>query len=138
EAQAERTPKAMGVRFEGQRVTYRDLDRRSNQLAHHLRKLGVGPEVLVGICVERSLEMIVGLLGILKAGGAYVPIDPSYPLARQAFMLQDSQAKVLLTQARLLPRMPSHSAAIMRLDADWHRFAAHLPTNPPPRLADPT
>ncbi|TMI02370.1 MAG: amino acid adenylation domain-containing protein, partial [Betaproteobacteria bacterium] len=137
EAQAERTPQAIAVRFEGQRLTYQELDRRSNQLAHHLRELGVGPEVLVGICVERSLEMVVGLLGILKAGGAYVPIDPSYPAARQAFMLQDSQAKVLLTQAHLLPRMPSHGATTVRLDADWHRLE-RLPTSSPARLADPT
>jgi amino acid adenylation domain-containing protein len=137
EAQAERTPQAIAVRFEGKRLTYQELDRRSNQLAHHLRELGVGPEVLVGICVERSLEMVVGLLGILKAGGAYVPIDPSYPAARQAFMLQDSQAKVLLTQARLLPRLPSHNAPNVCLDTDWHRLA-HLPKGSPPSLADPT
>ena len=137
EAQAERTPQAIAVRFEGQRLTYQELDRRSNQLAHHLRELGTGPEVLVGICVERSLEMVVGLLGILKAGGAYVPIDPSYPAARQAFMLQDSQAKVLLTQARLLPRLPSHNAPTVCLDTDWHRLA-HLPRSSPPGLADPT
>jgi len=137
EAQAERTPRAIAVRFEDQHLTYRDLDRRSNQLAHHLRELGVGPEVLVGICVERSLEMVIGLLGILKAGGAYMPIDPGYPPARQAFMLQDSQAKVLLTQACLLPRLPSHGATTVCLDSDWHRLA-HLPTRSPPGLADPT
>ena len=137
EAQAERTPQAIAVRFEDQHLTYRELDRRSNQLAHHLRKLGVGPEVLVGICVERSLEMVIGLLGILKAGGAYMPIDPGYPPARQAFMLQDSQAKVLLTQACLLPSLPSHGATTVCLDSDWHRLA-HLPTSSPPGLADPT
>jgi amino acid adenylation domain-containing protein len=137
EAQAERTPQAIAVRFEGKRLTYQELDRRSNQLAHHLRELGVGPEALVGLCVERSLEMVVGLLGILKAGGAYVPIDPSYPAARQAFMLQDSQAKVLLTQARLLPRLPSHNTPTVCLDTDWHRLA-QLPKSPPPSLAGPT
>jgi amino acid adenylation domain-containing protein len=137
EAQAERTPQAIAVRFESKRLTYRELDRRSNQLAHHLRNLGVGPEVLVGICVERSPEMVVGLLGILKAGGAYMPIDPSYPAARQAFMFQDSQAKVLLTQARLLPSLPSHSATTVCLDADWHRLA-RLPKSSPPSLAGPT
>ena len=137
EAQVQRTPQAIAVSFEDERLTYQELDRRSNQLARHLRSQGVGPEVLVGICVERSLEMIVGLLGILKAGGAYMPIDPSYPVAHQAFMLEDSQAKVLLTQTPLLPRLPSHSATTVCLDRDWHSFA-HLPTSPPPRLADAT
>jgi amino acid adenylation domain-containing protein len=136
EAQAERTPQAIAVRFEGERLTYQELDRRSNQLAHHLRRLGVGPETLVGICVERSQEMVVGLLGILKAGGAYMPIDPGYPAARQSFMLQDSQAKVLLTQARLLPRLPSHNATTVCLDTDLHGLA-HLPTNSPPSLIGP-
>ena len=83
-------------------MTYRELDRRANQLAHHLRALGVGPDVLVGLCVERSLEMMIGLLGILKAGGAYVPLDPSYPPERLAFMLADSQVPILLaTRATL-------------------------------------
>ena len=77
--QVEKTPDAVAVVFEDQQLTYRELNKRANQLAHYLRKLGVGPEVLVGICVERSLEMVVGLLGILKAGGAYVPLDPEYP-----------------------------------------------------------
>ncbi|TLZ31412.1 MAG: non-ribosomal peptide synthetase, partial [Gammaproteobacteria bacterium] len=137
EAQAERTPQAIAVRFESKQLTYQELDRRANQLAHHLRELGVGPEVLVGLCVERSLEMVVGLLGILKAGGAYLPIDPSYPAARQAFMLQDSQAKVLLTQAPLLARLKSHNVPTVCLDIAGHRLA-RLPTTPPPRLADPT
>ena len=92
EAQVERTPDAIAVVFEDQRLTYRELNQRANQLAHYLRKLGVGPEVLVGICVERSMEMIVGILGILKAGGAYVPLDPSYPDERLVFMLEDSRA----------------------------------------------
>ena len=92
EAQVERTPDAVAVVFEDEQLTYRELDRRANQLAHHLRGLGVGPEVLVGICVERSLEIVVGLLGILKAGGAYVPLDPEYPKDRIAFMLEDGPA----------------------------------------------
>src|SRR5687768_3353575 len=79
EAQVERTPDAVAVVFEGKKLTYQELNCRANQLAHYLRKLAVGPEVRVGLCVERSLEMVVGLLGILKAGGAYVPLDPSYP-----------------------------------------------------------
>lgn len=100
EEQVERTPDGIALVFEDQQLTYRELNRRANQVAHYLRKLGVGPEVLVGICMERSLEMVVGLLGILKAGGAYVPLDPSYPKERLAFMLEDSAPMVLLTQGR--------------------------------------
>ena len=107
-AQAARSPEAVAVVFGEQRLSYAALDARANQLAHHLRGLGVGPEVVVGLCVERSLEMLVGLLGILKAGGAYLPLDPSYPPARLAFMLEDARAPVLLTQAALRERIPEH------------------------------
>ena len=100
-------------------ISYGELDRRSNRLAHHLGKLGVGPEVVVGLCVERSLEMVVGLLGILKAGGAYLPLDPNYPAERLAYMLADARAPVLLTQAGLVDRLPAHDAKVLRLDADW-------------------
>ena len=105
----------------------RELDARANQLAHHLRALGVGPEVVVGLCVERSLEMVVGLIGILKAGGAYLPLDPDYPPERLAFMLADAGAPVLVTQSALLDRLPAHGARIVRLDADAprHRAPAH-------------
>jgi non-ribosomal peptide synthetase component F len=106
EAQVERTPDAIAVVFEGEELTYGELNRRANRLAHYLRRLGVGPEVLVGICVERSLEMVVGLLGILKAGGAYVPLDPEYPRERLEFMLEDAQIPVLLTQQRLMADLP--------------------------------
>ena len=102
EEQAKQTPDATGVNFEGQRLTYRELNTKANQLAHHLQRLGVGPGRLVGICLERSLEMVIGLLGILKAGGAYVPLDPSYPRERLAFMLEDAEISVLLTQERLI------------------------------------
>src|SRR4029077_12003789 len=91
EEQAARTPHAVAVVYEDRQLTYGELNARANQLAHHLIALGVGPEVLVGLCMERSLELIVGLLAILKAGGAYVPLDPSYPQARLAFMLEDTQ-----------------------------------------------
>jgi len=101
EEQVERNPEAVSVIYEDKQLTYRELNERSNQLAHYLRKLGVGPEVLVGICVERSLEMVIGLLGILKAGGAYVPLDPRYPKGRLAYMVKQAQLKVLLTQQRL-------------------------------------
>ena len=101
EEQVKKSPDAIAVVFEDQQLTYGELNRRANQLAHYLRKLGVGPEVLVGICMERSLEMIIGLIGILKAGGAYVPLDPEYPKERLAFMMADAQVAVLLTQGGL-------------------------------------
>jgi surfactin family lipopeptide synthetase A len=101
EEQVERTPDNVAVIFEDQQITYRELNARANQLGHCLQRMGVGAEVLVGICVERSLEMMVGLLGILKAGGAYVPLDPSYPKERLALMVEDSGLKVLLTQEQL-------------------------------------
>ncbi len=118
EAQVAHTPEAVAVVFEDQPLSYQELNQRANQLAHYLRQLGVKPEVLVGICVERSLEMIVGLLAILKAGGAYVPLDPSYPRERLAFMLDDAQVPVLLTQPRLQAVLPKHRAAVVYLDID--------------------
>ena len=104
EAQVARSPEAVAVVFEDERLTYRELNARANQLAHRLRILGVKPEVLVGIYMERSLEMVIGILGILKAGGAYLPLDLAYPKERLAFMLEDSQAPVLLTRQGLLYR----------------------------------
>ena len=98
ENQAEQTPDKIAVVFEEDQLTYGELNRRANQLAHHLSSRGIGPGSLVGICTERSLGMIVGLLGTLKAGGAYVPIDPAYPHSRLAFMLEDTHTPVLLTQ----------------------------------------
>ncbi len=100
EGQVERTPDLVAVQYDGRQLTYQDLNRSANQLAHYLISLGVGPEKLVGICVDRSIEMVVGLLGILKAGGAYVPLDPSYPKERLRFMLDDAQVSILLTQAK--------------------------------------
>ena len=105
-AQVARTPEADAVVFEDERLSYGELDARSSQLAHHLRGLGVGPEVVVGLCIERSLAMLVGLLGILKAGGAYLPLDPDYPPERLAFMLADAGAPVLLTRAALRAHLP--------------------------------
>jgi non-ribosomal peptide synthetase component F len=130
EATAERTPEAVAVVFEGEQLTYGELNARANQLAHYLQALGVKPEVLVGICVERSLEMIIGLLGILKAGGAYVPLEPAYPQERLAFMLEDSSVPVLLTQARLEASVPNYSERIVRLDADWEKIAKMSNENP--------
>ncbi|MDZ8184105.1 MAG: amino acid adenylation domain-containing protein [Nostoc sp. ChiSLP02] len=123
EAQVEKTPDAVAVVFEDQQLTYRELNNRTNQLGHYLQQLGVKPEVLVGICVERSLNMLIGLLGILKAGGAYIPLDPSYPIERLAFILEETQAPVLLTQTSLLGAIPHNEAKIICLDADWHNIA---------------
>ena len=137
EAQVERTPEAVAVVFEDHGLSYRVLNRRANQLAHHLQGLGVGPEVLVGICLERSVEMVVGLLGILKAGGAYVPLDPAYPEERLAFMLEDARLKVLLTQAHLEATLPQTGAPVLCLDRDWGAIANERVENPTSRaLAD--
>ncbi|NEQ64995.1 MAG: amino acid adenylation domain-containing protein [Symploca sp. SIO2D2] len=128
EVQVERTPNAIAVVFEEQKLTYSQVNSKANQLAHYLQKLGVRPEVLVGICVERSLEMLIGLLAILKAGGVYVPLDPRYPSERLNYMLADSQASVLLTQEKLLDKLPKHQTQshsslnkqqFICLDADW-------------------
>src|SRR5213075_2292978 len=109
EAQAERTPEAVAVVDEQQRLTYGELERRANQLAWRLRREGVGCESLVAVCLERSVELVVALLGILKAGGAYVPLDPGYPQARLQFMLEDSRAQVVLTEQPLAARLPHGS-----------------------------
>jgi amino acid adenylation domain-containing protein len=138
EAHAERTPEALAVVFastaarheEEQRLTYAELNRRANQLAHYLQTLGVGPEVCVGLCLERSPEMIVGLLGILKSGGAYVPLDPEYPEERLAFMMEDSQVPVLLTQQRLVDSLPANGARLVCLDTDWPVIARSNAENP--------
>jgi amino acid adenylation domain-containing protein len=116
EAQAERTPDSIAVLSGAQSLTYRELNARANQLAHHLQKLGVGPETPVGVCLERSAELIVALLGVLKAGGAYVPVDPDYPAERLAFMLKNSSVPVLLTQKHLLETLPSLSIQIVSVD----------------------
>ncbi|MEA5577739.1 amino acid adenylation domain-containing protein [Anabaena sp. UHCC 0451] len=125
EEQVQKTPEAVAVVFENQQLTYRELNTRANQLAHYLQKLGVEKEVLVGICVERSLEMVIGLLSILKAGGAYVPLDPAYPKERLAFMVEDSEISVLLTQENLLKALPPKSAQVICLDSDWKNIATH-------------
>ncbi|RKZ84634.1 MAG: hypothetical protein DRR19_17435 [Candidatus Parabeggiatoa sp. nov. 1] len=118
EEQVAKTPDAIAVVFENQQLTYRELNTKTNQLAHYLQTLGVKPEVLVGICVERSVEMVIGLLGILKAGGAYLPLDPAYPVARLAFMLEDAQVPVLLTQSRLTEGLPETKAQVVCLDVE--------------------
>ncbi|MBW4602154.1 MAG: amino acid adenylation domain-containing protein [Calothrix sp. FI2-JRJ7] len=130
ELQAQKTPDAVAVVFENQQITYQELNCRANQLAHYLQKLGVKPEVLVGICVERSLEMIIGLLGILKAGGAYVPLDPSYPQQRLAFMLENSQTPVLLCQQHLVKNFPAHTTKLVCLDTNWELITDQSSENP--------
>ena len=123
QTQAERIPEAVAVRYGQQDLTYRELDHRTNQLARHLQALGVGPETRVGLCAERSPEMMVGILGILKAGGAYVPMDPANPQQRLAFMLEDSEVSVLLTQSKLQAKLPSGNARLVCLDAEWEPMA---------------
>ena len=131
ETQVEQTPHAVAVRFGEKQLTYLELNCRANRLAHYLSKLGVGPEVRVGICLERDIDMVVGLLGILKAGGAYVPVDPDYPRDRIDFMLQDSQATVLLTQRKFVESLPEHRARVICLDADLDAIANENEQNIP-------
>ena len=130
EEQVERTPEALSVICEYERLTYRELNARANLLAHYLRKQGVGPEVLVGICLERSIDMLVGILGVLKAGGAYVPLDPAYPKDRLAAILEDAKAPILLTQERSANTLPDHVARLIHLDRDWPEIATQPTTNP--------
>jgi len=130
EAQVEQTPDAVAVVFKDQQLTYRELNTRANQLANYLQGLGVGREVIVGISVERSLEMVVGLLGILKANGAYVPLDPGYPKERLAFMLKDTQVQVLLSQQHLVEGLPEHGAKLICLDSDWEVIAQQSQEHP--------
>ncbi len=140
EAQVERTPEAVAVVFEDSRLTYRELNQRANQLAHYLKKLCVGPDVLVGIYIERSLEMVVGLLGILKAGGAYLPLEPAYPQERLAFMLEEAQTPVLLTQEQNLLGLPPFEKGrlggnsgiwcLVCLETDWAVISDESEENP--------
>jgi len=130
EAQAAQTPNAVAVVFQNRQLTYGELDRRANQLARHLLKLGAAPDGLIGICVERSLDMIVGLLGILKAGSAYVPLDPAYPADRIAFMLEDAEAPLLITQSQLVEHLPRSSSRRVLIDSDWHEIALQSEASP--------
>ncbi len=130
EEQVTRSPDAVAVVFEGEQLTYQQLNARANRIAHYLQSLGVGPEVLVGICVERSLEMVVGLLGILKAGGAYVPLEPTYPSERLALMLEDAEVSVLLTEAQQQKMLPQDLVRIVCLDSNWSEIARESEENP--------
>jgi non-ribosomal peptide synthetase component F len=115
-AQAERTPNAIAVVFEASTLSYDALDRQANQLAHRLCRCGVGPESVVGLCLNRSLEMVVGLLGILKSGAAYLPLDPDYPSERLRFMLSDSRTCLLVTSSALCEKLGEHSVPMLCLD----------------------
>lgn len=130
EQQEGQSPEAVAVVFGDQQLTYRELNTRANQLAHYLKKQGVGPEVLVGLCMEQSLELVIGLVGILKAGGAYVPLDPEYPEERLTFMFQDSGIDILLTQQSMLTKLPVHQAKDLCLDVDWSVLEQESKRNP--------
>ena len=130
EAQARRTPEAIAVVSDGGEITYRELNRRANRLAHRLQASGIGPESLVGIHLERSVEMVVGLLATLKAGGAYLPLDPSYPRERLAYMLADARVRVVLTQRRLLESLPAQQAQVLCLDTDDEAMGGDTEANP--------
>lgn len=123
------TPDAIAVTCDCEHLTYRQMNERANQLAHHLKNFGVGPKIPVALCLERSLEMLVAILGVLKAGGAYVPIDLAYPKDRLVFMLEDTKAPVLLTQQSLLGYLPEHSAKVICLDSDWEKISQSPKTN---------
>ena len=130
ERQAERTPNAVALIFEGERLSYSELNQRANQLAHHLMSLGVGPDVCVGIAMERSLEMVIGILAILKAGGAYVPLDPAYAPERLSFMIEDARLTLLLSQESLREKFPRHDAKVVLLSNDWQRWESEPADNP--------
>ena len=133
EGQVHRSPEAVAVVYEEHSLTYGQLNARANQLAHYLRSQGVVAQSLVGICVERSVEMVVGLLGILKAGGAYVPLDPHYPAERLAYMVEDAAPGVLLSQQSLLEKLPASAARVIALDGDWEHIAREATQNPDAR-----
>ncbi|HEX8293413.1 MAG TPA: amino acid adenylation domain-containing protein, partial [Pyrinomonadaceae bacterium] len=136
EEQVGRTPDATAVVFEGETLTYLELNRRANRLAHHLRGLGVGPEVMVGVCMERSLDLIVALMAVLKAGGAYVPLDPDYPLERLAFIREDTAAPVILTQSALAEGRSFQAAHVVRVDAQLGALAHLSDENPASGVTD--
>jgi non-ribosomal peptide synthetase component F len=130
EEQVARTPDAIAVLFDGEQLTYQELNSKSNQLAHHLRGSGVGKEEMVGLFLERSLEMVIGILGVLKAGGAYVPLDPDYPAERIGYMLQDTGVRILLTQSHLTHQLHaieawnsiSSNLTVINLDTNWDQI----------------
>jgi len=130
EEQVERTPEQVAIVSADQQLSYRELNVRANQLAHHLRSLGVGPEVSVAVYMDRSVEMVVALLAVLKAGGAYVPLDTMYPYERLSFMIADAQVSVLLTQESMMARLPEHQAKVIYVDSEWSTVATNSSANP--------
>lgn len=129
EAQVKKAPGAIAAICRDRQLTYAELNARANQLAAYLTKLGAGPDTLVGLCADRSLDMLVGLLGILKSGSAYVPLDPAYPQERLAYMIEDANVKVLLTEERLVTTLPANGVPRVRLDADWPLIASESAEN---------
>jgi amino acid adenylation domain-containing protein len=132
--QARRRPEGLAVVYEQEQISYRELNERANRLAHYLRELGVGPEVMVGVCLERSIEMVVGLLGILKAGGAYLPMDPTYPDGRLSMMVEDAKVRILLTGERLAKRFSERSMSLICLDSDWITISTRSPEDLPAQV----
>ncbi|MFI3156485.1 MAG: AMP-binding protein [Methylococcaceae bacterium] len=130
EQQVANAPDAVAVVFEDRSLTYTELNARANQLAHYLRVRGVGPDVLVAVCLERSPDMMVALLAIVKAGGAYVPLDPGYPEERIAYQLEDAGTTMLITQAHLLPLLPDAQVSCICIDSDWSAIALQPAVNP--------
>jgi amino acid adenylation domain-containing protein len=135
ELYVDRDPDAVAVAFGKRQLTYRELNERANKVAHHLRRQGVRPNVLVGVCLGRSPEMVVALLAVWKAGGAYVPLDPAYPKERLSFMIEDAQPLVLLTEKKCLPLLASSGGKVVCLDADWPMLSAETGDNPAPIAA---
>jgi non-ribosomal peptide synthetase component F len=130
EAQAERSPDALALISGNSEYTYRELNARANQLARFLNRFGVGPNSLVGLCVTRSPELLIGILGILKSGGAYVPLDPTHPREKLSSMLEDANVFVLLTESELVEWLPRHGGPKISLDTDWNVIAKERKTNP--------
>ncbi len=130
EDRAAAAPAALAVEFGSERLSYAELNKRANQLAHYLRKLGVGPEVRVAVCMERSLELVISLMAVVKAGGAYVPVDPEYPAERITFMLEDAEAPVILSQAGCARAVASATGKVVVVDAEWPRIGKESANNP--------
>ena len=132
EAQVDAPPDLPAAVFNGVELSYREMNERANKVAHYIRSLGICPEALVAICVERSFEMLVGIVGILKAGGAYLPLDPAYPRERIAMMLRHANPSAVLTAEQLCDRLPLVSTPILRLDSEWQYLAGENGENPAP------
>jgi amino acid adenylation domain-containing protein/thioester reductase-like protein len=130
ESQSLQTPDAIAVTFQGQQLTYQELNQKANQVAHYLQSLGVKPETLVGVCIERSLEMVIALLAVLKSGGAYIPLDPSYPADRLAFMVEDSALPITIAKQSQLENLPQNSTRIIVLEQEWETIDLHSTENP--------